>query len=90
LTVEYHAGDSVYTLLQRLCKKQSIELSPDLKSNSTSVYIDDIGGLYAGDNGGMSGWIYFVNGDKPDISSGNYFPKPNDTIKWVYTLDGKE
>lgn len=82
-TFEIAAGDTVYTILKEATQKHRISL--EKKGTSSGVYISGIGGLYEFDHGELSGWIYFVNGERPSVGAGEYVPSDGDVILWCYT-----
>ena len=47
-------------------------------------YVEGIGGIFQFDQGPESGWVYFVNGEMPSVSAGEYQPVAEDTILWQY------
>lgn len=79
------SGDTVYSLLNRVCNKKGVILSP--QNAPGNVYVDKIGALSEFDCGSQSGWIYSVNGSYPGIGCNAYSLKAGDTVRWVYTLD---
>ncbi|MGL5439046.1 MAG: S-layer homology domain-containing protein [Filifactoraceae bacterium] len=50
-------------------------------------YIRSIGGLGEFDRGPNSGWLYYVNGTKPNIGVGEFTLSDNSNIHLKYTLD---
>ncbi|MBQ4312869.1 MAG: DUF4430 domain-containing protein, partial [Clostridia bacterium] len=40
------------------------------------------------DCGGMSGWVYYINGVSGEISCDKVTLQEGDTIRWSYTIDG--
>lgn len=48
-------------------------------------YVAGINGVYEFDWGSESGWVYYVNGSKPNVSSAKYVCKDGDVIQWKYT-----
>ena len=51
------------------------------------AYVSGIGNLYEFDFGGLSGWVYSVNGRMPSVSCGEYVLSDGDKIEWMYTCD---
>lgn len=78
------AGESVFDVADRALRYEGLSFD---YSGGRSVYIKGIGGLYELDYGAMSGWIYTVNGNSPEIGCGEYEPKSGDEIAFVY-VDG--
>lgn len=48
------------------------------------MYVSSIGGLAEKDHGGMSGWVYAVNGVEPSTACSNYVLSDGDSIYWSY------
>lgn len=48
-------------------------------------YVAGISGVYEFDWGSTSGWLYYVNGIKPNVASTKYVCKDGDVIQWRYT-----
>lgn len=81
LNVEFIQGDTPYSVLTRLVS--------NVKSTGSgeSVYVSSINGVAEFQNGPLSGWVYAVNGVKPNVGAGSYYLKPGDKLVWHYTLD---
>lgn len=79
-------GESAFDVLERVLAHERIPL--DYTGNTEfDVYVRGIGGIYEMDHGEMSGWMYTVNGDFPDVGCGAYELSDGDEIKFVYTCD---
>lgn len=76
---------SVYSALKTLASQQGVSISTSGFGSTT--YVRGIGGLYEFDYGGNSGWLYIVNGVKPNYGAYSYKLNDGDTIKWYYTTD---
>ena len=76
---------SVYSALKTLASQQGVSISTSGFGSTT--YVRGIGGLYEFDYGGNSGWLYMVNGVKPNYGAYSYKLNDGDTIKWYYTTD---
>lgn len=50
-------------------------------------YFSSIDSYAERDYGPMSGWLYYINGESPNVGCGQYILQPNDTLAWVYFLD---
>lgn len=50
-----------------------------------SLYISSIAGLAEKEHGKNSGWIYFVNGNSPEVGCGSYKLNQGDKIIWRYS-----
>lgn len=51
------------------------------------AYIEGIAYLYEYDFGELSGWVFLVNGESPDIGCGAYRVADGDRIIWYYTTE---
>lgn len=76
---------SVYSALKTLASQQGVSISTS--GFGSTIYVRGIGGLYEFDYGGNSGWLYMVNGVKPNYGAYSYKLNDGDTIKWYYTTD---
>lgn len=85
--VAFSEGESVFDVLQRVCKQQKIQMEFENAPLYNSAYIEGIGNLYEFDVGELSGWMYAVNGWFPNYGCSRYALKDGDTITWVYTCD---
>ncbi len=50
------------------------------------VYVRGIGHIYEFGFGDMSGWIYKVNGESPDVSAGEFVLSEGDRVEFIYTI----
>lgn len=75
VTVE--KGGSVYDALRATCSAIS----------GSSTYVRSINGLAEFQCGPKSGWIYYVDGTKPDYSCGSYILTGGEYILWKYVDD---
>ena len=87
VTVTFTEGESVFDVLQRVCRENNIHVEYNTAAGYNSAYIEGIGNLYEFDAGELSGWIYSVNGWFPNYGSSRYQLKSGDTICWVYCID---
>ena len=86
-TVAFSEGDTVFDVLQQVCRAQGIHMESTWTPAYNSAYIEGIGNLYEFDCGELSGWMYKVNGWFPNYGCSRYQLKEGDTIVWVYTCD---
>ena len=84
-TLSLEKNTSVYSALKTLASQQGVSISTSGFGSTT--YVRGIGGLYEFDYGGNSGWLYMVNGVKPNYGAFSYKLNDGDTIKWYYTTD---
>lgn len=76
---------SVYSALKTLASQKGVSISTS--GFGASTYVRGIGGLKEFDYGGNSGWLYMVNGAKPNYGAYSYKLNDGDNIKWYYTTD---
>ena len=87
MTVTFYEGESVFNVLQRVCKQQKIHMEFENTPIYNSAYIEGINNLYEFDVGELSGWMYKVNEWFPNYGCSRYALKDGDVICWVYTCD---
>ncbi len=90
-TCSFSAGESVFDLLQRICREYGIHLEASWTPAYNSAYVEGIANLYEFDVGSGSGWMYKVNGWFPNYGCSRYEIQPGDEICFVYTCNyGKD
>ena len=90
-TVTFYDGESVYDVLQRVCKKNRIHMESSWTPMYNSAYVEGINNLYEFDCGSGSGWMYQVNGWYPNYGCSRYTLKQGDKVEWHYTCNlGKD
>jgi len=87
LEVTFYEGESVFNVLQRVCKQQKIHMEFENTPLYNSAYIEGIYNLYEFDVGELSGWMYKVNDWFPNYGCSRYQLRDGDVICWVYTCD---
>lgn len=85
--VSFTQGETVFDLLQRVCRDNGISMESSWSPLYKSAYIEGIAQLYEFDCGELSGWMYSVNGEFPNYGCSKYTLKDGDVICWVYTCD---
>lgn len=83
--IEFEEGDTVYNALARVCAANKIHV--ETSGAEKTVYIEGINNIYETDFGDLSGWTFWVNGDSPSVSCGDYELTDGDIIEWRYTLE---
>lgn len=83
----FYEGESVFHVLQRVCKQNQIHMEFTDTPLYNSAYIEGIGNLYEFDVGELSGWAYKVNGWFPNYGCSRYMLKDGDEICWLYTCN---
>lgn len=86
-TVEFEEGESVFDVLQRVCRDYGIQLDASWTPTFNSSYVKSIANLYEKDVTSNSGWLYKVNGWFPNYGCSSYYLEDGDSICWVYTCD---
>ena len=89
--VTFYEGESVYDVLQRVCKENGIHMESSWTPIYNSAYVEGIQNLYEFDCGELSGWMYRVNGWYPNYGCSRYQLVQDEVIEWRYTCDlGKD
>lgn len=86
-SLSFEEGETVFEVLKRTMRENSIHLDFNFTPATSSYYIKGIGNLYEFDGGELSGWLYFVNGKIPSFGCSQYVLKENDKIEFLYTMD---
>ena len=86
---ELKDNESVFDILVKATRKYRIHMEYQGASNNqyNSVYIQGINNIYEFSCGELSGWMYNVNGNYPNIGADKYILKDGDNIEWRYTCD---
>ena len=79
---------SVYDVLSQVCHAKKIALDAEYTPMYGSYYVRGIGHLYEMDAGDMSGWLYTVNGKKPDVGASSFILSEGDAIVRGYSCNG--
>lgn len=91
LKVTFFQGESAFDVLKREMIEHKIHLEFSITPIYNSVYIEGINNIYEFDCGELSGWMYKVNGETPNISCSEYKLKKDDVIEFIYTCNlGKD
>lgn len=85
--VTFSEGESVFDVLQRVCKDNKIHMESTFTPMYNSAYIEGIYNLYEFDVGAQSGWMYSVNGWFPNYGCSRYLLHDGDVVEWRYTCD---
>ena len=89
-TTEYYIENentTVFDVLKKVCRDNDIHLEFSYTPAYHSSYIEGIANLYERDCGSLSGWMYSVNGEYPNVGCSEVTVKNGDVIKWRYTCD---
>lgn len=87
VSVKLNKGESVFDVLQRVCREKNIHLEYSLTPVYNSAYIEGIGNIYEFDCGPLSGWMYKVNDWFPNYGFSRYEVKDGDDISILYTCN---
>ena len=82
-TVTFSPGESVFDVLQRVCRERKIPMEFSFTPIYNSAYIEGIYNLYEFDVGDGSGWMYKVNDWFPNYGCSRYQVQQGDVICWV-------
>lgn len=80
LTIDENAN--AYTVLQELAAQKGIKVTTS--GFGKMVYVRGIGDLFEKQYGNLSGWMYKVNGNSPNVGAGSYTLSDGDNIVWYY------
>ena len=86
--VNFNEGDTVFDVLNGVCKYAGIQIEYSWTPMYNSYYIEGINYLYEFDCGPESGWMYKVNGWFPNYGCSSYTLHDGDAIVWTYTCSG--
>ena len=87
-TISFSENDTVFDVLLCYCEEKNISLDYQKPSENIykTAYIKGIGGLYEGDCTKRSGWVYTVNGDKPNVGMSDCVLEDGDNIVIYFTI----
>ena len=85
--VTFYEGESVFDVLQRVCKENGIHMESSWTPVYNSAYIEGNHNLYEFDCGELSGWMYRVNGWYPNYGCSRYQLVDGEVVEWRYTCD---
>ena len=88
VTVEFEEGETVFDVLNRVCKQYNIQIEYSWTPMYDSYYVEGINNLYEFDCGSESGWMYKVNGWFPNYGCSSYYLTGGENIVWCYTCNG--
>ena len=83
--VSFDNGESVFDILQRVCRDNGIHLESEWTPIYQSAYISGINNLYEFDCGPNSGWTYFINDEFMNYGVSKAFPKDGDNVSFRYS-----
>lgn len=77
---------TVEEVTQEALKRQGIDYT--MLGSGDTVYFTMIDGIKERTKGPLSGWCYYINNNKPYISSGAYILKSGDKVEWKFIKNG--
>ncbi len=80
--VRIEEGDSVYSVLEKTLDENSIVLYT--RGSKNNIYVEGIGDYFEFDYGPSSGFVYYIDGVSPNISSSKYILDGTENIVWAY------
>lgn len=82
---EWHDGITAFDILLECAKEKNIPVA--YSGSKSSAYITSIGGLAEKQHGGMSGWIYTLNGESIMTPCGKCVLSPGDSVEFKYITE---
>jgi len=79
------SDDTVYDILTEAARKYTLHL--ESTGGDGMKYMSGINYIYELDFGDLSGWVYYVNGERPSVGCDAYTLKDGDVIEWHYSLE---
>ena len=76
------AGFTAYDALKKACEDNGIKLTA--KSSMYGTYVSGINNIDEFDCGSQSGWMYSINGNRPNVSASNRKINDGDEITFEY------
>lgn len=83
--VALQADATVFDALVAAAKQQKLTVEHTV--SVTGAYVAGIGVLYEFDYGSESGWLYYINGERPSVSCSEYHLSDGDVVEFVYTCE---
>ncbi len=85
--VAFTQGDTVFDVLKREMQNSKIHLEYSMTPVFNNAYIEGIGNLYEFDCTELSGWMFRVNGEFPNVGCSDVKVKNGDIIEFIYSCD---
>lgn len=76
------AGFTAYDVLKKACEDNGIKLTS--KSSMYGTYVSGINNIDEFDCGSQSGWMFSINGNRPNVSASNQKINDGDEITFEY------
>ena len=99
VAVGINEGETAFDALKRACKENvctdnckycrenGVQLEYNHSVAFNTYYVEGIHQIYEKDCGSLSGWVYSVNGEFPNVGSSAYNVKSGDSIVFYFTCD---
>ncbi len=87
---EIKEGDTAFDVLKRTMQDEKIHIEFSSSPAYNVIYVEGISNLYQQDLGEMSGWLYRVNGESPDVAMSAYKVSDGDRIEVYYSCNFME
>lgn len=78
-------GASAFDALIAAAREHKIRV--DYNGSGWGTYVKGVGGIYEFGFGELSGWMYRVNGEFPEMSVSDYILHEGDVVEFLYTAD---
>ncbi|MBR1649909.1 MAG: DUF4430 domain-containing protein [Lachnospiraceae bacterium] len=78
-------GSTVFDVLKEVCRLENIQFDYEKNSVYGLAYIKGINSVYEYEHGDLSGWMYRVNGEMPNIGVGYYKLSDGDKVEILYS-----
>ena len=85
--VSFNEGDSAYDVISKACKENNIHFDAVTTPLTGGKYIRGINNLYEFDCGNVSGWMYRVNGEFPNVGCSEYYLTDGDEVSFLYSCN---
>lgn len=79
------AGFTAYDVLKKACEDNGIKLTA--KSSMYGTYVSGINNIDEFDCGSQSGWMFSINGNRPNVSASNQKINDGDEITFEYVCE---
>ena len=79
------AGFTAYDALKKACEDNGIKLTA--KSSMYGTYVSGINNIDEFDCGSQSGWMYSINGNRPNVSASSQRENDGDEITFDYVCE---
>lgn len=87
-SISAYEGDSAFDVLCETARVYDIPVEYEgAAAGDEFAYIEGIAYLYEYDHGELSGWIFLVNGETPNVGCGAYRVADGDEIVWYYSKE---